>query len=213
MPHRWALGRCPVPSDAYTAAVEPVRYVDLLNQRYQQQGFPPYEWTVNTVAPITTPSKPLADSTVAMLTSGGVSHCSMPAWNPDARNDFRLDAVDSSASAPEFQVNDSYYDTTDASIDVNCVFPIDRLRELEAEGIIGQVSSRHWSGFMGRIYSRTRVREESAPALARGAARRRSRRILAGSHLTTRSPDRGSGRTRGSNRRASRPWSWRPDGT
>jgi D-proline reductase (dithiol) PrdB len=148
-------------------AVEPVHYVDLLNQRYQQQGFPPYEWTVNTEAPLTTPAKPLADCIVAMLTSGGVSHCSMPAWNPDARNDFRLDAVDPSAPAPDFRVNDSYYDTTDASIDINCVFPIDRLRELQVEGVIGQVARRHWSGFMGRIYSRTKVREESAPALAR----------------------------------------------
>ena len=147
--------------------MEPVRYVDLLNQRYQQQGFPPYEWSVNTESPLTAPVKPLAASTVSMLTSGGVSHCSMPAWNPEARNDFRLDAVDPSASAPDFRVNDSYYDTSDASIDVNCVFPIDRLRELQAEAVIGQLARRHWSGFMGRIYSRTRVREESAPALAR----------------------------------------------
>jgi D-proline reductase (dithiol) PrdB len=147
--------------------MEPVRYVDLLNRRYRQQGFPPYEWTVNTDASLTTPTRSLAESTVAMLTSGGVSHCSMPAWNPDARNDFRLDAVDPSASAPDFRVNDSYYDTADASIDVNCVFPVDRLRELQAAGVIGAVARRHWSGFMGRIYSRTRVREESAPALAR----------------------------------------------
>lgn len=27
--------------------MDPVPYVDLLNQRYQLQGFPPYEWTVN----------------------------------------------------------------------------------------------------------------------------------------------------------------------
>ena len=146
--------------------MEPVRYVDLLNQRYQQQGFPPYEWTVNDDAPLTVPTKPLDECTVSMLTSGGVSHCSMPAWDPYARNDFRLDEVDPGATAPDFQVNDSYYDTADAAEDVNCVFPIDRLRELEADGVIGAVASRHWSGFMGRIYSRTKVREESAPALA-----------------------------------------------
>ncbi len=141
--------------------------MDLLNQRYRQQGFPPYEWTVNIDAPLTRPAKPLVDSTVAMLTSGGVSHCSMPAWNPDARNDFRLDAIDPSAAAPDFQVNDSYYDTTDASVDVNSVFPIERLRELRADGVIGDVAPRHWSGFMGRIYRRAQVQQESAPALAR----------------------------------------------
>jgi D-proline reductase (dithiol) PrdB len=145
--------------------MEPVRYVDLLNQRYRQQGFPPYEWTVNDDAPLTPPTKPLSACTVALLTSGGVSHCSMPAWNPDAKNDLRLDAVDPAATAPDFQVHDSYYDTADAERDVNCVFPIDRLRELAAQGVVGGVAARHWSGFMGRIYSRTKVREESAPAL------------------------------------------------
>lgn len=146
--------------------MEPVRYVDLLNQRYQQQGFPPYQWTVNADAPLAAPTKPLAACRVAMLTSGGVSHCSMPAWNPDARNDLRLDAIEPSATAADFQVHDSYYDTTDAETDVNCVFPIDRLRELAEAGVVGEVAARHWSGFMGRIYSRTKVHEESAPALA-----------------------------------------------
>lgn len=146
--------------------MEPVRYVDLLNQRYRQQGFPPYQWTVHTDAPLTTPPKPLAQCTVAMLTSGGVSHCSMPAWDAYARNDFRLDAIDPAAPAADFAVNDSYYDTADAENDVNCVLPLERLRELAADGVIGAVAPRHWSGFMGRIYSRTKVQEESAPALA-----------------------------------------------
>ena len=101
-----------------------------------------------------------------MLTSGGIAHCTMPAWDAYAKNDFRLDEVDPQASGSDFTVNDSYYDTTDASQDLNTVFPIDRLRELEADGVIGSIAPRHWSGFMGRIYSRTKVCEESAPALA-----------------------------------------------
>jgi D-proline reductase (dithiol) PrdB len=146
--------------------VEPVRYVELLNQRYQAQGFPPYQWTVNTDTTFTVPTVPLAESTVAMLTSGGVSHCSMPAWDAYAKNDLRLDEVDPASRAAEFQVHDSYYDTADAELDVNCVFPIDRLRELAAAGVVGAVAARHWSGFMGRIYSRRTVQEEAAPALA-----------------------------------------------
>ncbi len=146
--------------------MEPVKYVDLLNQRYQQQGFPPYEWTINDEAPLTAPAKPLSECRVSMLTSGGVSHCSMPEWNAYAKNDFRLDEVDPAATATDFAVNDSYYDTTDASVDVNCVFPIDRLRELAADGVIGSVAERLWSGFIGRIYSRSKVVNESAPALA-----------------------------------------------
>ena len=43
------------------------------------------------------------------------------------------------------------------------VFPIDRLRELKNSGEIGQVAKRLWSGFMGRIYNRSKVLNESAP--------------------------------------------------
>lgn len=146
--------------------MEPVKYVDLLNQRYRAQGFPAYEWTVNRPAGLTPLAKPLSECNVSMLTSGGVSHCSMPTWDAKARNDFRLDVVDSEASGPDFQVSDSYYDTADAEVDVNTVFPIDRLRELSEDGTIGSVSGRLWSGFMGRIYKRTYVTEVAAPALA-----------------------------------------------
>jgi D-proline reductase (dithiol) PrdB len=146
--------------------MEPVRYVDLLNQRYQQQGFPPYEWTVNEPVPLTPLAKPLGECRVSMLTSGGVSHCAMPIWDADARNDFRLDTVDPGATGPDFQVSDSYYDTADAQLDVNTVFPIDRLKELEADATIGAVAPRLWSGFMGRIYKRTHVTTVAAPALA-----------------------------------------------
>lgn len=146
--------------------MEPVRYVDLLNQRYKAQGFPPYEWTVNEPTGLTALAKPLSECRVSMLTSGGVAHCSMPEWDAEARNDFRLDTVDPAATAPDFTVSDSYYDTTDAQADVNTVFPIDRLRELEDEGFIGSVAPRLWSGFMGRIYKRSHVNEVAAPALA-----------------------------------------------
>ena len=41
-----------------------------------------------------------------------------------------------------------------------------RSRELADQGVIGEVSPRLWSGFMGRIYRRSAVRNEAAPALA-----------------------------------------------
>ncbi len=145
--------------------MEPVRYVDLLNQRYRQQGFPPYDWTINDETPFCPPTRPLEDCRVSMLTSGGVAHCSVTPWNPTAKNDFRLDEIEPATPGTDFTVNDSYYDTADASVDVNCVFPVDRLREVAADGVIGSIAPRLWSGFMGRIYSRSRVVNESAPAL------------------------------------------------
>jgi D-proline reductase (dithiol) PrdB len=151
--------------------MQPVRYVERLNARYREQGFPPYAWTLNHDAPLTPLAKPLAQCRVSMLTSGGVSHCAAPAWNPDARNDFRLDEIASDAAGADFQVHDSYYDVRSAREDVNCVFPIERLRELAREGVIRDVAPHHYSGFMGRIYKRSHTTEVAAPALAEALAR------------------------------------------
>ncbi len=144
--------------------MKPISYVDELNKHYGSMGFPAYEWTLNETAPIIRPGKPISESRVTMLTSGGISHCTMPGFNPDARNDHRLDAVDPHVASSDFQINDSYYNHNDADQDINCVFPIDRLKEMAEAGVIGSIAPRFWSGFMGRIYNRTKLIEESVPA-------------------------------------------------
>ncbi len=125
--------------------MEPIRYVERLNKRYRAQGFPPYRWTVNTETPFTPLSKPLDECCVSMLTSGGVSRCSVAPFDAQATNDFRVDAVDKDAPSDDFQIHDTFYDPRDADVDFNCVFPIDRLRELADEGVIGDVAGRFWS--------------------------------------------------------------------
>ena len=146
--------------------MEPIRYVDALNKFYSTQGFPPYRWTVNEFAPLQRLAKPLSECTVALLVSGGISQCSAPAFDPNSRNDHRVDAIDRETSSSDFQIHDAYYDHSDADEDINCVFPLDRLREMAGVGEIGAVAKHFWSGFMGRIYNRTELMEESAPAFA-----------------------------------------------
>ena len=149
----------------------PVRYVEGLARHYGAMGHPPYQWTINESAPLTRLAKPVSACRVTMLTSGGMSLCSMPGFDPMARNDHRLDAIPADAGAGDFQIHDSYYDHADADRDINCQFPVDRLRELAAAGEIGSLAPRFWSGFMGRIYNRTRVLEQSGPAFAAELAR------------------------------------------
>lgn len=151
--------------------MEPIRYVDFLNQKYRSLGFPPYQWTVNDSAPLTRLAKRLEACCVSMLTTCGASTLDAPPFDPDARNDLRLDAIASDTPSDRFQVHDNYYDHTDVRRDINCQFPIERLRELATARIIGRVAPRLWSGFMGRIYIRRAVTEEAAPAFARELAR------------------------------------------
>ncbi len=147
--------------------MEPIRYVERLNGFYRSQGFSPYRWTINEAAPITALTKPLSQCRVALLTSGGVSRKDAPPFNPLARNDLRLDTIPAETVSTFFEIHDDYYNHRDADRDINCIFPLERLREFATEGVIGSAGSHHYSGFMGRIYTRTAVVTEAAPSLAR----------------------------------------------
>lgn len=144
----------------------PISYVEGLARHYGAMGHPPYQWTINEAAPLHRLSKPVRECRVTMLTSGGMSLCSAPGFDPMARNDHRLDAIPADTGAGDFQIHDAYYDHADADRDINCQFPIDRLRELASAGEIGSLAPRFWSGFMGRIYNRSKVIETSAPLFA-----------------------------------------------
>ena len=147
--------------------MDPIAYVARLNEFYRSQGFPAYKWTVNEGAPLTPMRKPLRECRIAMLTSGGVSRKDTHPFNPQARNDLRVDAIADDTAADFFVINDDYYSHTDAERDINCIFPIERLRELANEHVIAALAPHHYSGFMGRTYTRSAVINEAAPALAR----------------------------------------------
>ncbi len=146
--------------------MEPIAYASRLNEFYRSQGFPPYRWTINDSAPLTRLKKPLRRCRVAMLTSGGVSRRDAAPFDPLARNDLRVDQIEADTSPHFFAINDSYYNHQDADRDINCIFPLERLRELAADGTIDDVAPNHYSGFMGRTYIRSAVVNEAAPALA-----------------------------------------------
>ncbi|MGH7935299.1 MAG: glycine/sarcosine/betaine reductase selenoprotein B family protein [Candidatus Binataceae bacterium] len=147
--------------------MKPIAYVTRLNEFYRGQGFSPYQWTINQTAPLTPLKKPLNRCRIALLTSGGVSRRDMAPFDPQSRNDLRVDTIDKNTSSDFFAINDDYYNHSDADRDINCIFPFERLRELAVEGVIGEVAPHLYSGFMGRIYIRSTVVNEAGPALVR----------------------------------------------
>ena len=64
----------------------------------------------------------------------------------------------------ELRVWHTHFDTGPAQQDINVVYPIDRLKELAAEGIVGRVASPAVS-FMGYFANVFRIRDEVAPAV------------------------------------------------
>ena len=84
-------------------------------------------------------------------------------FEKEGDNSFRR--IDGSLSASELAVDDSHYDHGCIDKDVNCVFPIDRLRSLAREGRIGGLTEEHFS--MAFSQALRELRETTIPQLAR----------------------------------------------
>ena len=138
-----------------------VSYVEVTKAAFPDQ--PPYQWTTNESAPWTPIVKPLAKSKVVLIASGGIYRKDQPPFNP-IKNDLTFREIPGDVEAKDLRISHDNYDHTDAERDINCVFPIERLRELEKEGFIGKLSEVHFT-FMGRIFKKTSLLNEMIPHL------------------------------------------------
>jgi D-proline reductase (dithiol) PrdB len=137
-----------------------VSYIELTRSKFPNH--PPYKWHESTDVPFTKLSKPLAQTKVALFSSGGISHKSQLAFNPE-KNDFTYRIIDKMTAPDELCIYHDNYNHKGAESDINCVFPYERLRELEKNNEIKEFSQRTLT-FMGRIFSKTKLIEEMAPA-------------------------------------------------
>jgi D-proline reductase (dithiol) PrdB len=86
--------------------------------------------------------RPIQEATVALVTTAGVHLRDDQPFVLDGDATFRV--IPRSAEAGDLAISHRAYDRTDALHDVNLVFPLQRLRELETEGVIGRVAGRHY---------------------------------------------------------------------
>lgn len=92
--------------------------------------------------------KAISECTVALVSTGGVHLHSDRPFNLNGDPTFRV--IPKTALAGEIAISHQAYDRTDALKDINLVFPIERLRELEAEKVIGSIADHHYGfGLMG----------------------------------------------------------------
>ena len=125
--------------------------------------------------PYTPNRRPLVETTVALVTTAGVHLRSQEPFDPQGEKEFRV--IPGDVDTAELMITHPSYDHTDADRDVNCVFPLDRLRELAAEGLIGGVSNVH-VGYMGSSPRLREVYEETAPGIAQQIDRSKADAVL-----------------------------------
>ena len=106
----------------------------------------------------TTP-KPLAESTVAILTSAALHHPEQPGFEPRDTSFRKLDPKRTDYRLGHWSQD---VDQGGVGVDYNVVFPIDRLNELAADGTIGAVSDVHLA-YAGNQFELQGIRLDSGP--------------------------------------------------
>ena len=101
--------------------------------------------------PWTKLEKPLKDSKIVLITTGGIhlkSDKEFDLSDPNGDSTFRRIPYDTNLN--DLIITHKYYDHHDADRDPNLILPIKVLSELQSEGVVGPSCENHYS-FMGHI--------------------------------------------------------------
>lgn len=123
--------------------------------------------------PWTPLARPLAQSTVALLSSAGISlKGDMPFDQEGERRNpwwgdpsFRV--VSKKTTTKDTQISHLHINQRYAAQDLNCVMPLQRLAELAEQGEIGRVAEEHYS-IMGYILDPAELLSGTVPQISAG---------------------------------------------
>jgi len=114
-------------------------------------------------------SWPLAEARIALITSAGFFLPAQPPFDQSYRHDdcsFREIPDDTSVESLRIGQSSDAFDHAGIQADRNLALPLDRLRELASEGLVGESAPRHFS-IMGSIVAPAKLISKSGPEIAR----------------------------------------------
>jgi D-proline reductase (dithiol) PrdB len=118
--------------------------------------------------PLATVRSPLPEARLAVVTTAGVHlRTQEPFDMADGEGDASLRVLPTDAAPADLTITHDYYDHRAADRDINCVYPVERLRELVSRGELGSLAPRH-VGMMGHLYGTQweRLNREGARRIA-----------------------------------------------
>lgn len=113
-------------------------------------------------------AKPLGAARIALVTTAGFSLPDQPPFDPSIRGgdwSFREIPAEADISTLRIGQTSDAFDHSGIEADRNVALPMDRLKELAAEGFVGSVAPRHFS-LMGSLSAPGRLIAKSAPEIA-----------------------------------------------
>lgn len=109
-------------------------------------------------------NKPLAEARVAIVTSAALHRPDQDRFAPSDSGFRALERTDRNIVMGHWSPN---FDHTGFQIDLNVVYPIDRLEELAAQGVIGDVAPRHFAFAGNQPETVSELRLDTGPACAK----------------------------------------------
>jgi D-proline reductase (dithiol) PrdB len=116
----------------------------------------------------------LEDASICLVSTAAVRTKDDPPFQTDGDTTWRV--IPGEIEAKDLRYDDAHYDHACVDRDMNCVFPIDRVRELAVEGRVGGLTARHFS--LGYSQALRELREKVIPALVREIDRERPGAVL-----------------------------------
>jgi hypothetical protein len=116
----------------------------------------------------------LEEAMVCIVSTAGVREKRDRPFQVEGDSSYRV--ISGEVTGADLAYDDSHFDHACADQDINCIFPIDRLRELAAERRIGGLTERHFS--LGFSQALRELREKTVPQLAREVDRVRPDAVL-----------------------------------
>ncbi len=112
---------------------------------------------------------PSAQARIAVVTTAGFSLPDQPAFDASIRGgdcSYRVIPAGTDLASLRISHTSDAFDIAGITVDKNLALPLDRLRELVRDGVVGSRSPCHFS-FMGSIPAPGRLIAKTAPEVAR----------------------------------------------
>lgn len=132
-------------------------------------AFKTYPWPTFETTPWTPATKPLAESRIGVVTTGGLyrTGVDVPFDAGAPEGDWSFRAIPSGVPIQTLTIGHAHFAHEVAEADMNTIFPLDRLRELQAAGLIKGLTDVHFS-VVGYCTRAADLAEGAATAIAAG---------------------------------------------
>jgi D-proline reductase (dithiol) PrdB len=155
------------PPEKIISDVDSYRFLDTITRRLVKSWI---KLEPQREIPWTPLSKPLAECTVALISTGGIALKTDRPFDQEGerRNPWWGDPsyriIPNTARTGDIRVYHLHINPEAAESDMNCLLPIERLNDLVTSGTVGRAAPSHYS-FMGYVLKPQELLEKSIPAM------------------------------------------------